>query len=319
MDCVEGTCKWPFASSRKQPHNRHMENRETIGQHIRRERLSRNLKQGDLAEMIGVGVPHVSKIEAGRENPSDELLERIAEVFEADFEEILLVARRLPEDLKDALAVEPRLSLDFLRSWADYGGIRPRRTFPRTDNHHALEATKVLTRHATTSGITIALPVPIELIVEQTYGLEILWDIVPDSGENRILGALDVQNRRIILNQRHQDLFEQYLGPRRFTLAHELAHWLYDAGRPEQLSLLPRDQREEIFCYHRDSPSLHDDLRIREINANKLAAHLLLPEDLVRNEWRDGTQDDLRETAARWDVSQTALRIRLQDLGLIAG
>ena len=59
------------------------------------------MTQRVLAESIGVGVPHVSKIEACRENPSDDLLARVARLFQCDYEELLLTARRLPADLLD--------------------------------------------------------------------------------------------------------------------------------------------------------------------------------------------------------------------------
>ena len=107
------------------------------------------------------------------------------------------------------------------------------------------------------------------------------------------------------------------MGPERFTLAHELAHWIYDADNPNQLAFDLGDEIEETYCYHRESPGLSDTLRIREINANKLAAHLLLPEYLVRQAKISKVLTDLRGTATRWQVSRTTLRIRLEDLGLI--
>ena len=73
------------------------------------------------------------------------------------------------------------------------------------------------------------------------------------------------------------------MGPERFTLAHELAHWVYDADDPDQLSFYFDPQPVEIYCYHREASGLSEVLRIREINANKLAAHILMPEDLVRS------------------------------------
>ena len=87
---------------------------------------------------------------------------------------------------------------------------------------------------------------------------------------------------------------------------------------PDQLVLdldLP-ELASERLCYHRESPGLSEDQRIREVNANKLAAHLLLPEDLVRRANVDAVLVDIPGTAARWQVSRMALRIRLQDLGL---
>lgn len=90
---------------------------ESIGERIRRERLDRNMTQGILAGAVGVGVPHISKIEAGRENPSDDLLVRIAEVFGCDSDEFLIAARRIPSELMDRLASEPSESLEYLRQW----------------------------------------------------------------------------------------------------------------------------------------------------------------------------------------------------------
>ena len=90
---------------------------ETIGKRIKRERLELSMTQKDLAQAVEVGVPHISKVEAGRENPSDELLERLAEVFGLEFDELLLAARRVPDDLLDELASNPLEALEFLRTW----------------------------------------------------------------------------------------------------------------------------------------------------------------------------------------------------------
>jgi HTH-type transcriptional regulator, competence development regulator len=88
---------------------------ETIGQRIKRERMSRGLTQRQLAELVGVGVPHISKVEAGRENPGEPLLRKLAEVLDLDADELFLVARRLPDDLVEDLAANPAKALRFLR------------------------------------------------------------------------------------------------------------------------------------------------------------------------------------------------------------
>ena len=92
---------------------------ELIGQRIKRERLTRNMTQRDLAKEVGVGTPHISKIEAGRESPSDDLLRKIAEVFDCDFNELLLAARRVPDVFVEEFALDPQRSLQFLRQWKD--------------------------------------------------------------------------------------------------------------------------------------------------------------------------------------------------------
>ena len=106
-----------IAQTRNMDDNATMDGIEPLGRRIKRERLDRGMTQRALAEEVGVGTPHISKIEAGRESPSDELLRKIAEVLGCDFDELLLAARRMPPDLMETLATDPRLSLEFLRQW----------------------------------------------------------------------------------------------------------------------------------------------------------------------------------------------------------
>lgn len=194
-----------------------------------------------------------------------------------------------------------------------------RPTYPRSSESHSAMASKVLARHAAATGSPVNLPVPIEMIVERTYGLDILWAEIPEPPKVVILGALAPRDQRIVLNSRHQSLFERWIGPERFTLAHELAHWIYDADDPNQLALDLGGEPDEQYCYHRESPGLSDHDQIREVNANKLAAHLLLPEELVRSAITEaGLGQDMSHVAAKWQVSRTTLGIRLRELGLVS-
>lgn len=193
----------------------------------------------------------------------------------------------------------------------------PRKTFPRREDHHRVVADEVLQRHAQATGRPVELPVPIDLIAESTLGLELLWHELDEPPGATILGALFPAEKRIVLNERHQRMFERWVGPERFTIAHEVAHWLYDADDPNQLSLSFGAGPTQKFCYHRDSPGMAEDTRTRELNANKLASHLLLPDHLVRAVDIDAVLGDFRQTAARWGVSQQTLRIRLKTLSLI--
>lgn len=192
-----------------------------------------------------------------------------------------------------------------------------RPTFPRRDAVHATVAAEVLARHAREVGTPVTLPVPIELIIEKTYRLQILSEEIDEPTGSMILGALAPASRLIVLNSRHQAMFDHWIGPERFTLAHELAHWIYDADDPDQLSFEHIDSTTQLFCYHRDATALSEQTRVREVNANKLAANLLLPEPLMQQidiEWVLG---NFRTAAAEWGVSQKTLRIRLETLGLI--
>ena len=127
-----------------------------------------------------------------------------------------------------------------------------RSTFPRKRHLHEAQADILLQRHEARIGSPVVMPIPVEDIIESTVGLTILYDEIEEPAGSMILGALSPHTRTIVLNEKHLDFFEQVLGPERFTLAHELGHWVYDAENPEQQTLDFSGAAEDLFCYHRD-------------------------------------------------------------------
>lgn len=187
-----------------------------------------------------------------------------------------------------------------------------RRAFPRSRERHELAATELLEAYARRFAWTPALPVPVERIVEAHVGLAVDWAELEDRPDARVLGALFPATRTIVLNTRHQDHYERWVGPYEFTLAHELGHWLYDAVPPSQLQLVA-DSGATVFCRGPSSPDA-----IREVNANRFAACLLLPGALVRAEVSAPLEsvEALAALARRWCVSRRTLEIRLGELSL---
>ena len=117
-----------------------------------------------------------------------------------------------------------------------------------------------------------------------------------------------------MLNEAHLGLFDSVIGPERFTLAHELGHWIYDADNPDQGNLFSDPDAMPVFC-RRPGRSESDP---REVNANKFAAGLLLPEALVRAAITEHfvSWSAVSAAASQWGVSRQALCIRLGDLNL---
>lgn len=74
-----------------------------------------------------------------------------------------------------------------------------RRTHPRSDRSHELVAGEILHRHSQRTGRPIELPVPIEMIVEDTYGLEVVYDDLAEPSDTMIFGALVPAERRIVI------------------------------------------------------------------------------------------------------------------------
>lgn len=103
----------------------------------------------------------------------------------------------------------------------------------------------------------------------------------------------------------------------RFTIAHEIGHLRLHEGKPLIVDKLVRVDL-------RRAASLPNDRA--EVEANRFAACLLMPEDLVRREFQKLTpkrapvQVDavVGNLASTFQVSSQAMAIRLRELGLLA-
>ena len=96
---------------------------------------------------------------------------------------------------------------------------------------------------------------------------------------------------------------------RRFTIAHELGHFLLHEG------LLSHVDKDFRVNYRDDESSLATN--IEEIEANTFAASLLMPEPFLQAlNAEDAVDDDSRvaELAAEFDVSRHAMSLRLINL-----
>jgi hypothetical protein len=80
-------------------------------------------------------------------------------------------------------------------------------------------------------GAPIKFPVPVEKVIEQILGLDFDRDEIEEQPGETILGGLNTANRTIVLNTRHQDLFDAKPGLERSTIGHEAGHWEVDIDR----------------------------------------------------------------------------------------
>jgi len=107
----------------------------------------------------------------------------------------------------------------------------------------------------------------------------------------------------------------------RFTLAHEIGHIQleHDHGGADSLFELPEIKTFEcsddgVGFTGADERSIGR-FRRAEIRANQFAAHLLMPESLVREVWREENGNEER-VARTLQVSKVSLGYRLLDLRL---
>ena len=93
---------------------------------------------------------------------------------------------------------------------------------------------------------------------------------------------------------------------RRFTLAHEIGHWVCHCGEGRTSS------RESIHCRPADPAASAEPLLEHE--ANNFAASLLMPEGAVRSAAKSGL--DVPEAASHFMVSEIAMEWRFFNLGI---
>ena len=81
----------------------------TLGGHIRRARQDKRLTVRGLARHIGVAASFVADIEADRRRPSSGVIARIAQVLDMPFAVLQDLDPRLPPEVKEWMANEPRV------------------------------------------------------------------------------------------------------------------------------------------------------------------------------------------------------------------
>ena len=83
----------------------------TFGERIRELRKGKNLSQRDLATEVKVNFTYISKIENEKldfgDYPSEELILKLAKALEADADELLILAKKVPEDVKKRVMQRP--------------------------------------------------------------------------------------------------------------------------------------------------------------------------------------------------------------------
>jgi len=111
-----------------------------FGQRVRQLRRAKGLTLRDLAPRVGIGFTYLSKVENGRldfgDYPSEELILRIAVALDADADELLMLAEKIPEAIRLRVIQRPdafrRLAslddeaLDFVLSAIDGIPAHPR-------------------------------------------------------------------------------------------------------------------------------------------------------------------------------------------------
>lgn len=195
------------------------------------------------------------------------------------------------------------------------------------------------------SGSPVTFPVPIENIVEQILELDFDWIEIEEREGEQILAGLVPEERRIVLNGLHLDLFEAKPGLERSTIGHEAGHWDIDIDRTSlhHPSLPGFDMQEHVVCRHATDQSVlvevlnravYDDRYFelyRELTAgqdppevksavDRYQSSLLMPAWLIREAIKEidvTNWSDLYDLAERAQVTISNLVVRLHRMDVI--
>lgn len=161
------------------------------------------------------------------------------------------------------------------------------------------------------SGITeIIPPVQVDKILELYLNLNVLWENFNDAS---ILAGLIPHEKTVVLNDDLREEFNKNKGRENFTKAHEIGHWILHVDYSVvNINPLPGFTRPyEIIC--RINSQDWD-----EKNADKFASCLLMPKDLiVKEDTEFNNWNDICNMAKKFNVSATAMKIRLENLGYL--
>lgn len=141
-------------------------------------------------------------------------------------------------------------------------------------------------------------PVPV-IEIATRLGIKVLSDPDYHRGGNGHIEIDEQGNASIIVNENQPPV------RKRFTIAHEIAHFIFD-----------KDYLKEHGAIDRNGNAADPSYRGRERRANYFAAHLLMPEEQFVEQFL--ALDDIEKVADYFSVSRDAARFRAINTGLTA-
>ena len=178
-------------------------------------------------------------------------------------------------------------------------------------------ADRLLVRYESIHGSVSGPPVPVERILEDVLDLNILWDRVSEPLGQSILAELDSGLRTVTFNESRRTLITETPGLYYTVLAHEAGHWEVHVDQG-LLAQRPMPSFERAFsCLYRSSGPGQS---LQEVQAHRFMGFLLVPSEMLLETVKDAdllSWPVLYELRDRFQVTITALKVRLERLGLL--
>jgi len=106
-----------------------------FGEKIRELRKSQNLTQKELGDLVGVTFAYISKVENERldfaDYPSEDLILKLAAAMGADEDELMLLAKKIPDHIRQRVFERP----DAFRKFADLADADIDRLLAQMEKH----------------------------------------------------------------------------------------------------------------------------------------------------------------------------------------
>jgi hypothetical protein len=171
-------------------------------------------------------------------------------------------------------------------------------------------AERLLVEFSEATGRPVEIPIPLDDILEGFLQLDLKFEDLPAEVGPGVLGATFAETREVWIDFSLDSVDNPGAEGRcRFTIAHEIAHWRLHDPKEDAPMLCTKASRS-------DKPP-------KEWQADFFAACLLMPREFVQREWsavcassEEPGFDAISAMARRFDVSEHAMRIRLQELAL---
>jgi IrrE N-terminal-like domain len=175
-------------------------------------------------------------------------------------------------------------------------------------------ANDLLDIYQTQSGSLLRPPIQADLVAE-SIGLNLLWEEIIEEPETTVCAEVRPDERLIVVNEHRRGLLESNPGLYNTTVAHELGHWWLHVDHAAL-------DHEELPGYmHSYAPPCQPDGRDRrdERNAHEFMSYLLMPRSLLLPRTKGMNLQawpPLYRLRDEFDVTITAMRVRLENLGL---
>lgn len=197
-------------------------------------------------------------------------------------------------------------------------GIFPMKRFWRRDQIEDMAFVTLLDFRRRT-GLKLEPPIDVDLVGELGCGLQWDWDVLHEPPSTLVWAALFPHEARVVMNEAHAPKFAASRGLERFTKAHEIGHWMLHVDKQKGEYSDGLVEEYIVRGALTSARAGEGETNWLERHADWFAAALLMPAGIfvpaaeqldLRNE------NSLRHLAARFDVSQAALRARLAQLEL---